>query len=137
MAQFALLTPTTVVAGATIPYNTTIIHGCCNIKHREGSGIVTVKGGTGCKPNVYKVNFHANVTGFTGQAQLGIYLDGELLPETVMSIYTGLATVIQSVDAETEIKADCCCDSISVRVIEGDDAVINTASIIVQKESVA
>lgn len=135
MAEYALRVPTPVAVGASIPFDTVIVCGCGYVRHRSGAGNITVKGGGCCRPNLYKVNFHGNVTGITGQAQLGIYLDGELLPETVMSIYTGLDTVIQSVDAETEVKVDCCCSNISVRVIEGDDAVINTASIIVQKEN--
>lgn len=135
MAEYALRIPTPVPVGASVPFDTVLVCGCDCVRHRTGSGNVTVKGGGCCKSNLYKINFHGNVTGFTGQFQAGIFLDGELLPETVMSIYTGLDTVIQSIDAETEIKVDCCCSNISVRVIEGDDAVFNTASIIVQREA--
>lgn len=135
MAEFALRTPTAVPVGSSVPFDTVLVCGCNCIRHRAGSGNIRVKGGSCCNPYVYKVNFHGNVTGFTGQFRAGIFLDGELLPETEMSIYTGLATVIQSIDAETEIKVDGCNSNISVRVIEGDDATFNTASIIVQREA--
>lgn len=137
MAEYSLTVPTAVAVGATVPYNNVIVNGCCNIKHRAGSGIVTVKGGSCCKPNVYKVNFHANVTGVAGAIQLGIFQDGELLPETLMSVVPAAATDVWSVSAETGVNATCCCESLSVRVITGATVTVNTADIIVQKECAA
>lgn len=49
-----------------------------------------------------------------------------VLPET---------TSVLSVDASTEIAVDGCFSTISVRVIAGTNATINTANIIVHKEA--
>lgn len=134
MAEYSLTTPLAVPEGGTIPYNNTICKGCCCIRHRSGSGIIKVKGGTCCKPNRYHVLFHANVTGETGQVQLGLFLDGELLPETLMSVVPVAVTDVLSVSAATEICIDGCCSTIAARVITGDAVTVNTANIIVHRE---
>lgn len=134
MAEYVLTTPTLVAVGSAVPYNGEICKGCCCIRHRTGAGTIKVKGGTCCHPNRYHVSFHGNVTGVAGAIQLGIYLDGELLPETLMSVVPAAATDVLSLGATTEICVDGCCASISVRVIEGDTVTVNTANIIVHKE---
>lgn len=139
MAEYALLTPLTIPNGGMVPYTTTICKGNCSIRHRNGSGTVKVKGGSCCNPNKYPVRFHANVTGATGDITLGLYLDGELLPETVMSLVSGSADYVQSVDSATEICVDGCWANISARVIvggTGGELTFNTANMIVNKEVV-
>ena len=134
MAEFSLTTPTAVAVGATIPYNTTIVKGCPCIRHRGNSGNVRVKGGTCCKPNRYRVQFHGNVTGVTGTITLGLYLDGELLPETEMNVVAAAPANVLSVDSATEICVDGCSSNISVRNIAGTGLTVNTANIIVTRE---
>lgn len=134
MAEYALTTPTPVAAGGTIPYNTVICPGCCNIRHRAGSGIVKVKGGSCCNPARYHVQFHGVVRGVAGAMQLGLFLDGELLPETLMAVVSGAVANEYSVDAATEVSLDGCCSSLSARVIVGDTVTVVTANIIVHKE---
>lgn len=134
MAEYSLSTPTPVAVGSAIPFNNTIIPGCCNVRHRNGSGNVKIKGGTCCRPNKYYVQFHGNITGVTNAASLGIYLDGELLPETVMNVVLPETTSVLSVDSATEILVEGCFSNISVRIIAGTNAVMNTANIIVHKE---
>lgn len=135
MAEYALLNPTLVPLNSAVPYTTVICEGGCNVKHRSGSGIVIVRGGTCCKEARYRVNFHANVTGIAGAIQLAIYQDGEQLPETLMSVVPAAATDILSVDAETEVCTNCDCTNISVRVVTGAPVTVNTASIIVNREA--
>lgn len=136
MAEYTLTNATAVAVGSAVPYNNTVVKGCCDIRHRAGSGIVTVKGSGCCKcPRRYRVSFQGNVTGVAGAVQLGIYLDGELLPETLMSVTLADATDVATVNGIAEILADCCCQSISVRVIEGDTVTVNTANIIVERKA--
>ncbi len=88
-----------------------------------------------CKPIKYIVNFHGNVTGVTGTVELGIFLDGELLPETVMYVVEAAPANVLSVDSSTEILADCSCQTISVRNIQGTGLTVNTASLIVERKA--
>lgn len=78
--------------------------------------------------------FHGNITGVTATAQLGIYVDGELLPETLMSVVEADPANELSVDSTTEIEVEGCYSTVSVRVIAGTNAVMNTANIIIHKE---
>lgn len=133
MAEYSLITPTEVAVGSAIPFNNTIINGGCCIRHRSGSGSIKVKGGSCCKPNKYYVQFHGNITGVTGYSQLGLYLDGELLPETQMYVVAAAPTDILSVDSATEILVDGCYSTISARIIAGTGATMNTANIIIHK----
>lgn len=135
MAEFALLNSTAVGVGNSVPYNTTLVKGCCCIRHRAGSGLIRVKGGTCARPNLYHVQFHGNVTGVTGTFQLGIFLNGELLPETVMNGNLTAPTGVFTVDSVTEIAVDGCMSDVSVRNIVGTGMTLNTANIIVRKEA--
>lgn len=135
MAEYSLTTPTLVPVGGTVPYNNTICKGCCDIRHRAGSGIVKLRGGTCCEPKRYYVQFHAVVTGVASAMRLGLYLDGELLPETQMAVVSGAAANTYSVDAATEVCLDGCCGSLSARVIEGATLTVNVANIIIHKEA--
>jgi hypothetical protein len=136
MAEYTLTTPTAVAVGSAVPYNNTVIGGCCNIRHRAGSGTIKVKGSGCCKcPRRYKVTFSANVTGVTGTITLGLYLDGELLPETEMNVIADAPANILTVNTATEILADCDCQTITARNIAGTGLTVNTASIIVERKA--
>lgn len=134
MAEFALLSQTAVTVGSSIPFTTTIVKGCPCIRHRNGSANIRVKGGSCCKPNRYNIQFHGNVTGVTGQITLGIYLDGELIPESIMNVVAAAPANVLSVDSSTEIEVDGCMQNISVRNIAGTGLLVNTANIIVRRE---
>lgn len=136
MAEFTLTNATAVAVGSAVPYNQTVVPGGCDIRHRGGSGIVTIKGNTCCKnPRRYRATFHGNVVGVQGAMVLGMYLDGELLPETRMSVVGTGTTAVYSVDATTEILADCGCQALTVRVITGDAVTVNNAALIVDREA--
>ena len=61
MAEFTNLTAVTVAAGQNVPLTETAVAGKPCIVHREGAGIVTLRGMTSqCKAR-YKVSFGANV----------------------------------------------------------------------------
>lgn len=134
MAEYSLTTPTVVAVGSAVPYDNVIINGCCNITHRAGSGIIKVKGGTCCHPNKYTVRFHGLVLGVAGPIQLGIYLDGELLPESLTAVVPEATADVWGIDTETQLLAVGDYESISVRVVAGAPLTVDRASIIVTKE---
>lgn len=134
MAEFSLTTPTTVDEGVPVPFSNTIVPGCCNIRHREGSGIITLKGGNCCKAARYLVYFGANVLGTQGLIQVGLFLDGELLPETVMSVTSSGTTALNTLNAMTEIPIYGDSATLTARVITGGDITFNVANIIIKKE---
>lgn len=134
MAEYILTTATAVPVGGSVPFFNVYERCCPYIRHRNGSSAVKVKGGTYCKPNRYRVSFHGNVTGVQGLIQLALYLDGERLPETTMSVTASGTTATNSVDTQSEIVTDGCFNTISVRVVTGDAVSVNNANLIVYKE---
>lgn len=134
MAEYTLTTPTAVAVGSAIPYNSTVVKGGCAVRHRDGSGQVTLKGGTCCCPARYTVDFHAAVTGVAGAVQVILYLDNESLPETLMSVVPAAAADVWSIGCKTQISVECSCVQVSARVITGDGVTVNTAAIIANRE---
>lgn len=135
MAEYALITPTAVALDSAVPFPATIHQGCCCIRHKSGSGIFRLKGGSCCNPARYHVTFNASVVGVAGPIRLAIYQDGEQLAETTMSVVPAAATDIWSVSTDTEIIADVGgYSTISVRVVAGDTVTVNTANITIKRE---
>lgn len=105
----------TVAVGADVMFDTTVIAGCPSIMHREGSGLVTLRGLTQRQPRArFRVSFGANValpTGETpGPISLAVAISGEAVPTTTMITtpanpdrYWNVAT-----DSFIDVPAGCC-----------------------------
>lgn len=61
MAEFTNATTALVAAGQNVPLTETAVAGNCGIVHREGAGIVTLRGLTNQCRARYKVSFGANI----------------------------------------------------------------------------
>lgn len=83
MAEFTNATTALVAAGQNVPLTETAVAGNCNIVHREGAGIVTLRGNTNQCRARYRVSFGANIaipTGGTVEAiSLALAINGEPL----------------------------------------------------------
>ena len=83
MAEFTNSATALVAAGQNVPLTETAVAGNCSIVHREGAGIVTLRGLTNQCRARYKVSFGANIaipTGGTVEAiSLAIAVNGEPL----------------------------------------------------------
>lgn len=134
MAQFVSTTPQTITTvGGSVVFNATAVCGDCNIKHRNGSALIKLKGSNCCCGRTrYRVTFHGNVTGTAAVTQLALYQDGEIMPESLMSVVPAAAADVWSVDSSTEIFVDCGCSTLSVRSLTAG-VTVNTASIIITK----
>lgn len=135
MAVYLSTTPQTLTnIGDAIRFTETGCRGgCCNIKHRANSSQVTIRNTGGCcSPSTYKVQFHGNVTNVQGQILLGIYLDGELVPEALMAVAPVGTSFVTSLDSVVLVCTDCCCSHISVKTLTAG-VTVNTAEIIVTK----
>lgn len=91
MAEFVTSATQTVAAGQNVLFTETAICGNCNIMHRTGSGVVTLRGSNNpCNTARYKVTFGGNITvatgGTVGPVSVAISLNGEPL-------YSSTATV--------------------------------------------
>lgn len=83
MAEYTNSNTVLVAAGQNLPLTETAVKGGCGIVHREGAGIVTLRGTTNqCKAR-YRVSFGGNIaipTGGTVEAiSVALAIDGEPL----------------------------------------------------------
>lgn len=127
----------TVAATANVAFAETPVRDCRGlITHREGSGIITLRGA----PNGarYKVTFGANVAIPTGGAvapiMLALAIDGEALGGSTM-ISTPMATAaLNNVSASVFVVVPCsCCATFSVRNTGAAEIEVGNANLIIER----
>lgn len=110
----------TVNAGQNVYFTNTVICGNCNIIHRAGSGLVTLRGLTDQCRARYRVTFTGNIaipTGETvGPIQLVIALNGEAIPATTMIATPAAVDNYFNIHGDTFIEVPRgCCVSVSIK----------------------
>lgn len=93
----------TLAPGASVTFDTVILHTGTGECHRNGSSAVTMR----CS-GIYEVDFSANIGGTAaGAVTLAIQTGGETLPETTMDSVTAAAGDLENVSTMTAIR-NCC-----------------------------
>lgn len=110
----------TVNAGQNVYFTNTVISGNCNIIHRAGSGLVTLRGLTDQCRARYRVTFTGNIAipvgGTVGPIQLAIALNGEAIPATTMIVTPAAVDNYFNVHGDTFIEVPRgCCVSVSIK----------------------
>lgn len=130
----------TLTVNQNVIFTDTVISGGCSILHREGSGLVTLKGNTNQCRARYKATFGANVALAAGGTvsvplTLAITLDGEPVQSTEMITTPGAADRYNNV--ATSIFIDVprgCCMTIGVKNIGPTETVnVRNANLIVER----
>ena len=98
--------PQTLAPGASITFNSVVLHTGCAECHRAGTGSVKLR----CN-GIYEANFAANIGGAAANApvQLSLAIGGQVLPETTMIATPATANALNNVATATAIK-NCCGD---------------------------
>ena len=128
----------TVAANQNVIFTETPIRGNCSIIHREGSGLVTLRGITDQCRARFRVSFGANVAIPTGGAvmpiELAIAINGEAIgPATMISTPAAVANFN---NVYTSIFLDVptgCCYTISVANIGTGAIEVENANLIVER----
>ena len=80
----------TVGVNQNVLFTDTVVCGNCSMNHRDGSGLVSIKGNTNQCRARYRVSFGGNIaipTGGTVEAiSLAIAIEGEAVPSTTMIV---------------------------------------------------
>lgn len=110
----------TVNANQNVYFTNTVICGNCNIIHRTGSGLVTLRGLTDQCRARYRVTFTGNIAiptgGAIGPIQLAIALNGEIIPATAMIVTPAAVENYFNVHGDTFIEVPRgCCASVSIK----------------------
>ena len=138
LAEFTNVALQTVAAGANVVFNETPVYGGKGIDHRQGSGIVTLRGITSQCRARYKVGFGANIAvptgGTVGEISLAIALEGEALGSATMIVTPAAVEDLWNVYASVfvDVPYGCC---VTVAVENTSDQAINVqnANLIVER----
>lgn len=128
----------TVLPNQNVVFTETAVAGCASIMHREGSGLVTLRGLTHqCKAR-FKVSFGANIAIPEEQTpeaiSLAIAINGEPVPATTMTVTPGDVNIYYNVFTMASIPIPSgCCEQISVENVGTIPVLVQNANLIVER----
>lgn len=128
----------TVNVNQNVLFTDTVTCGNCSITHREGSGLVTLRGITNQCRARYKVTFGGNIAIPTGGTvepiSLAISLDGEPIATTTMIVTPAAAEDFWNVFSAIFIDVPRgCCSTIGVRNINTQPINVQNANLIIER----
>lgn len=139
MAEFTATAIQTVAPNQVVLFTDTPVRGNNSIMHREGSGLVSLRGLTNCQPRArFRVSFGANIAvpedGTVGPISVAIAIDGEPVISTRMIVTPAETEEYFNVNRETDIDVPAgCCAQISVENTSEGDILVQNANLIVER----
>lgn len=140
MAEFTNAALQTVASNQNVIMTETPISPSRCIVHREGSGIVTLRGLTNqCKAR-FRVTFGANIAvpagGTAGPISIAIAIAGEPMPASRAIVTPAAAEQFFNVSVDTFIDVPAgCCTTVAVENTSGADISVQNANLIVTREA--
>lgn len=128
----------TVNENQNVLFTDTVTCGNCSITHRDGSGLVTLRGLTNQCRARFKVSFGGNIgipTGGTVEAiSIAISLDGEAVATTTMTVVPAAVENYWNVFSTIFIDVPRnCCSTIGVKNISTQSIEVQNANLIVER----
>ena len=128
----------TVPANGNVIFTDTVVCGNCSIMHREGSGLVTLRGLTNQCRARFRVSFGGNIAlptgGTVGTISLAIAINGEPVATTTMISTPAAVEEFNNVFSAIFIDVPKgCCSQISVRNTSDQPVNIQNANLIVER----
>lgn len=128
----------TVATGQNVQFTDTVTCGSCSIAHRDGSGLITIRGNTNQCRARYKITFGGNIavpTGGTVEAiSLAIAVDGEAVGPTTMIATPAAVENFWNVFSAVFLDVPRgCCMSISVRNTSAQPIEVQNANLIIER----
>ena len=127
-----------VAANQNVLFTDTVVKGNCSIVHREGSGLVTVRGITDQCRARYKVSFGGNVAvptgGTVGPISLAISINGEGIAATTMISTPAAVEEYNNVFSAVFLDVPRgCCYAISVQNLTDEAIEVQNANLIIER----
>lgn len=128
-----------VTANNNVIFTDTAVPGSPAIIHREGSGLVKLRGLTNCQCRArFKVFFNGNIavptTGAAGQISLAITIDGEPVGPATMISTPGDENEFNNVSASVYLNVPSgCCMNIAIRNTSTQTISVQNANLIVER----
>ena len=128
----------TVELHQNVIFPSTAVQGGNTILHREGSGLVTLRGITNQCRARFRITFGANVSiptgGTVAPIKMAISLNGEPVIETTMISTPGAVDQLNSIGRSLFLDVPAgCCAQIAVQNISADAVNIQNASLIIER----
>lgn len=138
MAEFTQALLQTVEVGQNVLLSDTAVKGNRCIRHRQGSGIVTLRSGNNCCRALYKVSFGANIAipagGTVGEISLAIAIEGEPLATSTMTVTPAAVEEFWNVYSAAVVEVPCdCCVTVAVRNTSDQPIDVTGANLIVER----
>lgn len=128
-----------VTAANNVIFTDTAVQGNSSIVHREGSGLVKLRGLTTCQQRArFKIFFSANIAlptgGTAGPISLAISVDGEPVATTTMTVTPAAVEEYFNVASSVYLNVPAgCCSTIGVRNISGVAIDVQNANLIAER----
>ena len=139
MAEFITNEVQTVNSNQNVLFTNTAICGNNSIIHRQGSGLVILRGitTTQCRAR-FKVTFGGNIAIPTGGTlepiSLAIAINGEAIPSTIMTVTPAAVETFFNVNRSTYIDVPAgCCAQISVKNINTQAIVAENVNLLIDR----
>ena len=140
MAEFTNISLVSVLQGEDVPLTETPVKGSNCIVHRQGSGIVKLRGITNQCRARYMVSYSGNIqipTGGTVEAiSLAIAIDGEPLQSTRMIVTPAAVENLFNVSASVFVDVPKgCCVTLAVQNTSAQTIEVQNSNLIVTREA--
>lgn len=128
----------TVEAGQNVLLSDTAVSGNRCIRHRQGSGIVTLKAGNNQCRALYAVSYGANISiptgGTVGEISLALAIDGEQVASTRRRITPAAVNTFGNVSADAIVEVPCgCCVTVSIRNTSVETINVSEANLVIER----
>ena len=138
MAEYTATALQTVAANQNVLFTETPVCGNNSIVHREGSGIITLRGITSQCRARFKVTFGANIAipegGTVNPISVAIAINGEPILSTTMIATPAAASQFFNVGRTTYIDIPAgCCSQISIKNTSTQSISIEDANLIIDR----
>lgn len=140
MAEYVAVANQSVATNGNVVFTNTAVQGSNCIKHREGSGIITLRGITNQCRARYFVEFSANISvptgGTAGAISLAIAISGEPVLSSQMISTPSAVEQFNNVSAGIYVDVPAgCCVNIAVENTSNQAIDVANANIIVTREA--
>ncbi len=139
MAEFTAVAQQTVEPNQVILFTDTPVRGNNSIMHREGSGLVSLRGLTCCQPRArFRVSFGGNIAiptgGTVGEISVAIAIDGEPVASSEMIITPAAVEEFFNVSREMNVDVPAgCCAQISIENTSTEAILVQNANLLVER----
>ena len=140
MAEYVATATQTVGTNENIVYTNTAVNGSNCIRHREGSGLITLRGLTNQCRARFLINFSANIavpsSGTAAEISLTIAISGEPVGSSKMISTPVAVSQYNNVSAGIYVDVPAgCCTTVSIKNTSSQSIDVANANIIVTREA--